>query len=123
MWNALKGGLVFLGLPVGGALGVLIYALYFNKKYIQKHRARKGQMVPPEERLKPLMIAAPAFAVSFFWLGWTYYPSINAASPILAIALLGLCVLWMFLSVFNYLIDAYLASAASALAINTVVRR
>ena len=71
-----------------------------------KHRARKGKMVPPEERLKPLMVAAPAFAVAFFWLGWTAYPSINVASPLLAVGLIGLCILWMFLSIFNYLIDA-----------------
>ena len=71
-----------------------------------KHRARKGKMVPPEERLKPLMVAAPAFAVAFFWLGWTAYPSINVVSPLLAVGLIGLCILWMFLSIFNYLIDA-----------------
>jgi len=121
--NALEGGIVFVALPVGGTLAVLLYAFYFNKVYMKKHRARKGKMVPPEERLKPLMLAAPLFALSFFWFGLTgNYVSINIAAPILAIVLLGFCVLFLFLSIFNYLIDSYLASAASALAINTVVR-
>lgn len=105
-WNSLQGGLAFLGLPLGGTIATVIYALYFNKIYMAKHQARKGKMVPPEERLKPLMVAAPLFAIAFFWIGWTAYPSINPVSPLLAICLLGLTILWMFLSIFNYLIDA-----------------
>lgn len=89
---------------------------------MRKHHELQGKMVPPEERLKPLMVAAPAFAASFFWsafllhrlrvsglilfassVGWTYYPSINPASPLLAVALMGFAILFMFLSIFNYL--------------------
>lgn len=36
-------------------------------------------------------------------VGWTYYPSINPASPLLAVALMGFAILFMFLSIFNYL--------------------
>jgi multidrug resistance protein len=121
-WNAVEGGLAFLALPIGGAIAVVLYGLTFNRTYMKKHHALKGKMVPPEERLKPLMLAAPAFAISFFWVGWTYYPSINPVSPLLAVTLMGFAILYMFLSIFNYLIDTYLASAASALAINTVCR-
>lgn len=125
-WNAIEGGLAFLGLPIGGSIAVVVYALYFNKVYMRKHHAMKPKMVPPEERLKPLMVAAPAFAISFFWgkrcsqrpnlhkvadlvlsfhhiVGWTYYPSINPASPLIAVALMGFAILFMFLSIFNYL--------------------
>jgi multidrug resistance protein len=66
-WNPIHGALAFLGLPIGGTTGVLLYIFYYNPKYMAKHRTKKGQMVPPEERLKPLMLAAPLFAVSFFW--------------------------------------------------------
>lgn len=63
---------------------------------MRKHHALKGKMVPPEERLKPLMVAAPLFAISFFWFGLTgKFVSISIASPILAIVLLGGCILWM----------------------------
>ena len=39
----------------------------WNPKYMKLHRALGGKMVPPEERLKPLLISAPALAVAFFW--------------------------------------------------------
>lgn len=65
-FNALEGGLVFLALPVGAVGATLVYAFYFNKVYIRKHKALKpGQkMVAPEERLKVLMLAAPLFGKS-----------------------------------------------------------
>ncbi|SCV72568.1 BQ2448_4105 [Microbotryum intermedium] len=120
--NAGESGLIFLALLTGGIIGVLTYILYFNKKYKEYHHSLNGKPVPPEYRLVPLMCAAPFFAVSFFWLGWTAYPSISIASPILAIVLLGCTVLFIFLSIFNYLIDVYLMNAASALSFNTVCR-
>ncbi|GAA6055076.1 hypothetical protein JCM3770_001784 [Rhodotorula araucariae] len=121
--NPLESGLIFLALLTGGVLGVLAYVLYFNRKYMAIHRAIKPQMVPPEERLKPLAFAAPLFAVAFFWFGWTGgYQSVSIWSPILAVVLLGTCVLAIFLCGFNYIIDCYLWGAASALSINTIVR-
>ena len=65
--NPLESGLVFLALLTGGSLGVLGYVTYFNRQYMKVHHAIKPHMVPPEERLKPLMYAAPALAISFFW--------------------------------------------------------
>ena len=60
-FNALEGGLVFLALPIGGLIAVVIYALYFNKIYAKKHKAIAPRMVPPEERLKPLMVRLLVF--------------------------------------------------------------
>lgn len=116
--NPLESGLVFLALLTGGSLGVLGYVTYFNRQYMRIHHAIKPHMVPPEERLKPLMYAAPALAVSFFWcvfppppscsstltlsvhacrFGWTgAYSDISIWSPILAVVLLGACVLYVF---------------------------
>ncbi|GAA6063686.1 hypothetical protein JCM10212_003353 [Sporobolomyces blumeae] len=120
--NAGETGLIFLALLTGGVIAVLGYIFYFNKLYVKTQQELKPKPVPPEERLRPLFFAAPAFAVAFFWFGWTAYPSISIASPILAVVLLGITILYVFLSGFNYLIDTYLYNAASALAINTVVR-
>lgn len=39
----------------------------WNPQYTKRHHALGGKMVPPEERLKPLLIAAPFLAVAFFW--------------------------------------------------------
>ncbi|GAA95382.1 uncharacterized protein L969DRAFT_84849 [Mixia osmundae IAM 14324] len=115
-------GLTFLPIPLGGLAAVLIYVFYFNRRYIAKATALGDKPVPPEERLLIMMAAGPMLAVSFFWIGFTSYPSISIWSPIFGTALLGAGVLWVFLAGFTYLIDSYLANAASALAANTVMR-
>ncbi|GAA5830889.1 hypothetical protein JCM11251_001112 [Rhodosporidiobolus azoricus] len=122
--NAGQSGMVFLALLSGGFLAVCLYIGYFNRVYMKKHHAMRPKMVPPEVRLQPLLYAAPLLAVSFFWFGWTgaWGDSVSKWSPIVAIGTLGGTVLFVFLSGFNYLIDCYLWNAASALAINTVVR-
>lgn len=38
-WNSLVGGLAFLGLPIGGTIATLIYALYFNPQYVSSGRS------------------------------------------------------------------------------------
>ncbi|BGP55112.1 hypothetical protein JCM8202v2_002707 [Rhodotorula sphaerocarpa] len=112
-------GCVFLALLTGGAVGVLGW----NPKYMKLSRQMQGKMVPPEERLKPLLIAAPMLAVAFFWFGWTgQYQSVSIWAPIMAVFVLGFCILYVFLTGFNYMIDCYLWNAASALSINTVIR-
>lgn len=77
--NPLESGLVFLALLTGGSLGVLGYVTYFNRQYMKIHHAIKPHMVPPEERLKPLMYAAPALAISFFWCVSSSPPLLPAA--------------------------------------------
>lgn len=57
-----------------------------------------------------------------FWFGWTSYPSISIWAPLMAGLGSGLAIVLLFLSLFNYIIDAYLTVAASALASSTVVR-
>lgn len=83
------------------------------------HHSVAPKAVAPEIRLKPLLFSAPAFAVALFWVAFTSYSSISIASPILALTLLGGCILFIFLGCFNYLIDTYLMNAASALSINS----
>jgi len=76
----------------------------------------------PEKRLEMCILSSWALVVAFFWFAWTSYPSIHWISPVLAGGLLGFAVLGMFVSLFNYIIDVYLWSAASALAATTVCR-
>lgn len=97
--------------------------------------------VPPEIRLEMAIVAAPFFAISFFWSAWTSYASVSFWAPMMAGCLLGWSICWIFvgtprylinvnhsdlfrfqLALFNYIIDAYLFVAASALAANTIVR-
>ncbi|RXW18072.1 hypothetical protein EST38_g7778 [Candolleomyces aberdarensis] len=99
-------GLMLLNLPVGGVIAVFIYILWINPRYeraIQKHAPHP---VPPEIRLEMTLIGAPLFVIAFFWFG----------------VCLGVSVFFIFLSLINYIVDAYLFVAASALAANTFVR-
>ncbi|TKY87411.1 hypothetical protein EX895_004089 [Sporisorium graminicola] len=124
-FNAGISGLMFVAFFLGGCAAVLLYVFYFNPKYAKEADELKAQginRVPPEERLYPIMLAGPCLTIAFFWFGWTSYPSISFWSPMMAGALIGFGVLFCFLGVFNYLIDVYLANAASALAANTVCR-
>ncbi|MCO5589964.1 hypothetical protein L7F22_043933 [Adiantum nelumboides] len=124
-FNSLISGLMFLSLFLGGVAGVIFYILFFNPRYVRKMEecaaAGKGR-VPPEERLLIVCVAAPCLVISFFWIGWTHYKSINYWSPLMGGALLGFAILLVFLGLFNYIVDAYLAKAASGLAGNTVIR-
>ncbi|KAG8929742.1 hypothetical protein FRC02_005131 [Tulasnella sp. 418] len=79
-------------------------------------------MVPPEKRLEPAFYGGPGLIVAFFWFGWTSFPSISIWVPMMSGFVMGTSVIFIFLSLFNYIIDAYLMVAASALAANTVVR-
>ncbi|KAF7792538.1 hypothetical protein EIP86_003579 [Pleurotus ostreatoroseus] len=121
-FNAGITGLMFLPIFTGSIFGVAAYLLIWNPRYVRLSREYAPAPVPPEQRLHQAMFAAPIFAVSFFWFGWTSYPSVNYWAPLLAGAPLGLSIVLIFLALLNYIVDAYLFAAASAVAANTVVR-
>ncbi|KZP10514.1 MFS general substrate transporter [Athelia psychrophila] len=121
-FNAGISGLMFLPLPVGGLIAVVTYIVYFNPRYERAMAQHAPNPVPPEFRLEMAIVAAPFFAISFFWFAWTSSASISFAAPMMAGVLLGFSICWIFLALFNYMIDAYLFVSASALAANTVCR-
>ncbi|EJT97844.1 MFS general substrate transporter [Dacryopinax primogenitus] len=120
--NSGVSGLMFLPLFLGGCAGVALYIWGFNPRYERFMRMCDPRPVPPERRLEMAIVGGPLFAISFFWFGWTSYPSISFWSPMMATFPLGIGITLIFLSLFNYIIDAYLLVAASALAGSTVVR-
>lgn len=101
---------------------MFIYLTIFNPRYERSMKEFAPYPVPPEFRLEVCMVAAPVFAISFFWFGWTSYPSVSFWAPLAAGIPLGASILFIFLGLFNYIIDAYLFVAASALSANTIVR-
>ncbi|KAI0694864.1 major facilitator superfamily domain-containing protein [Cytidiella melzeri] len=121
-FNAGISGLMFLPLFLGGCLGVIGYLTIWAPRYQRKIKEFAPHPVPPEVRLEQALYAGPTFAISFFWFGWTSYPHISFWAPMMSALLLGFSVVWIFLALFNYIIDAYLFVAASALATNTVMR-
>ncbi|KAA1468796.1 MFS general substrate transporter [Dentipellis sp. KUC8613] len=115
-------GLMFLPIFVGGVLGVITYLVFFEPRYEKSMVHYAPEPVPAESRLEMTMLGAPLFALSFFWFGWTSYPSISFWSPMLAGGMMGLGIFCIFLSLFNYVVDMYLFVAASALVSLTVCR-
>jgi hypothetical protein len=129
---------------MGGVLCVLLYVpssldviklmdrfiTIIEPRYLKYAHKLAPQQPQPEKRLELCIISGWTLVVAMFWFGWTSYPSIHWISPVLAGGLIGFSVLGMFVSLcvrssftrgetddrFNYVIDTYLWSAASALA-------
>ncbi|EAW14021.1 MFS transporter [Aspergillus clavatus NRRL 1] len=119
-WNDGIGGLAFLGIFVGMVLAV-VYTVPENMHYARLCKQATGRL-PPEIRLPPSIVGAIALPIGLFWFAWTNSPSIHWMVSIAAGAPFGFGLVLVFLSVFNYLIDAYTIYSASVLAANSALR-
>lgn len=104
-----------------GMIVAVIYNIYDNKRYIKIAAANHG-FAPPESRLTPCMMAAVAIPIGLFWFAWSNGPSVHWMASIAAGAPFGFGMVLVFLSLMNYLIDAYTIFAASVLAASAVLR-
>ena len=117
-------GLSFIGIGIGLCLAsILVPIIYiWAKRDLAKIKEQGGDRLPPEFRLWFAMFGAPAIPISMLWMGWTAYPDISYWSPLCASVLFGYGILCVFISSYQYIIDAYEAYAASALASVTLIR-
>jgi hypothetical protein len=120
-WSQGIGGLAFIGVAVG-MIAAVVYSIWDNKRYNKAIEASKSGIAAPEARLPPAFVGSVAIPVGLFWFAWTNSPSIHWIVSIIASAPFGFGVVLVFLSIMNYLIDAYLIYAASVLAANSVLR-
>jgi multidrug resistance protein len=121
-WSEGIGGLAFLGVAVGMIIGV-IFTFLDNKRYTRVAKKSPGGHAPPEARLPPAMVASIVLPAGLFMFAWTCSPtSIHWIVPIIAGAPFGFGMVLVFLSIMNYLVDAYVVYAASVLAANSVLR-
>ncbi|KAJ5477563.1 hypothetical protein N7530_003072 [Penicillium desertorum] len=119
-WNQGVGGLAFIGVMIG-MIGAVAYSIPENQRYA-KLLKKNGGYAPPEARLPPCMLASIALPIGLFWFAWTNSPSVHWLVSVASGVPFGFGMLLVFLSVFNYLIDAYTIFAASVLAANTLLR-
>lgn len=120
-FNQGVGGLPFLGMILGEILAG-VYMVITQPSYNRKLKANNDRPIP-EWRLPPVIIGGVSFAIGLLWFGWTgYKPSIHWIAPTLSGLCTGFGILSIFLQLLNYLIDAYLMFAASAIAANTFLR-
>lgn len=120
-WSQGVGGLAFIGVAIGMALGILL-TIYDNRRYNKIAAKQPGGSAPPEERLPPTMVGAIVLPVGLFIFAWTNGPAIHWLISVVFSGALGFGNVMLFLSVTNYLIDTYTIYAASVLAANAVLR-
>ncbi|KAF2993273.1 hypothetical protein E8E13_001691 [Curvularia kusanoi] len=120
-WSQGIGGLAFIGVAVGMVFAVM-YSIWDNKRYNRAIEASPSGVAAPEARLPPALIGSVAMPIGLFWFAWTNSPSVPWIVSIMAGAPFGFGMVLVFLSIMNYLIDAYLIYAASVLAANSVLR-
>jgi multidrug resistance protein len=119
-WSEGIGGLAFIGVAVG-MMFAIAYTIPDNRRY-NRVAEENGGNAPPEARLPPSMIGSVFLPIGLFWFAWTNYPSIHWSVSIIGTAPFGFGMVLVFLSIMNYLIDAYTIYAASVLAANSVLR-
>lgn len=114
-------GLPFIGLIIGQLLAGT-FVLLQQPWYTRKLEANGGVSVP-EWRLPTCIIGGISFTIGIFWFGWTGFTAdIHWIVPTLSGIFTGFGLLCIFLQCINYLVDAYLMFAASAIAANTFLR-
>ena len=123
-WSEGIGGLAFIGVAVGMAIAV-VYTIPDNNRYMRAEAAAKAKGArgaPPEARLPPSLLGCVFIPIGLFIFAWTNYPRIHWSVCIIFTAPFGFGMVLVFLSIMNYLIDAYTIYAASVLAANSVLR-
>ncbi|KAL4896313.1 major facilitator superfamily domain-containing protein [Aspergillus ambiguus] len=114
-------GLTYFGLIIGEFLGGL-FIVAQQPSYNRKLTANHGIPIP-EWRLPPAILGGVAFSAGLFWFGWSGYTAdIHWIVPTVSGLLTGFGLFCIFLQCLNYIVDAYLLFAASALAANSILR-
>ncbi|GJJ08841.1 hypothetical protein Clacol_003060 [Clathrus columnatus] len=120
--NAGSAGLMFLPILLGCITAGILYRTVFQPLYEADIEKYKPNNPPPEVRLKSAIYSGPLYVISFFWFGWTSYPFISYWASMSSGVFLGVSISLIFVALTNYIVDAYLSVAASALAVYTVIR-
>lgn len=120
-WPQGVASLPFVAIIIGIMISLVYVALVDQKRYA-KVVAKYDGHAPPEARLPPAMLGAAALPIGLFWFAWTNAPELPFMICVSAGALFGFGMVLLYMSLTNYIVDAYLGYAASALAASTVLR-
>ncbi|KAJ4301842.1 hypothetical protein N0V90_003938 [Kalmusia sp. IMI 367209] len=121
-WNEGVGGLPFVGVAIGMLAAVTYTIVYDNKRYLKCVKNSPTGFAAPEDRLPTAIVGGIALPIGLFWFAWTNSPSLPWAASVAAGIPFGFGMVLIFLSIMNYLIDAYTIFAASVLAGNGIIR-
>lgn len=120
-WSQGVSGLSFVGNMLGQIGALVFYSVHFDVRY-QRSLAKKGGFLPPEARLVPANFGCVLLPVGLFWFAWTTYSRVHWIVSLIGSTIFGFGQVLVFLSIMNYLIDAYTIYAASTMAANAVLR-
>ncbi|KAI0139654.1 major facilitator superfamily domain-containing protein [Pestalotiopsis sp. NC0098] len=120
-WPQGVASLPFLAIALGIVISLFYVALFDQKRYGKLVDKYQGK-VPPEARLPPAMLGSIALPVGLFWFAWTNDPDTFWLISVSAGVFFGFGMVLLYMSLTNYIVDAYLGYAASALAASTVLR-
>ncbi|KAB8226885.1 hypothetical protein ETB97_004438 [Aspergillus alliaceus] len=112
-------GLAYLGFGIGSLLGLGICGVVSNR-IAASHTARG--CFRPESRLPPMLFGSWAIPAGLFWYGWSAQAHTHWIVPILGTGLFAIGLMVVFMASNTYLVDSYLAHAASVTAAATVLR-
>ena len=117
-WDEGIGGLSFCGIAVGILLGIG----YMFPEHYRYQKIVDRQAETPESRLPPSIVGSIAIPISIIWFAWTNSPGMHWLLSIAAQVSFGFGFVLVYISVQEYLVDAYTIYAASVLAANTIFR-
>ncbi|KAN0076102.1 Major facilitator superfamily domain containing protein [Elaphomyces granulatus] len=119
-------GCSFLGLLVGMIVAILTDP-FWRRNYARLRRnheqtaAEKGEYMP-EWRLPPAIAGAPLVTIGLFIFAWTINPRVHWIGTIIGSGIFAAGTVLVYSGIFTFLVDAYPAYAASALAANSFAR-
>lgn len=117
-WSVSVSGLSYVGVGVGCAIGVFLYA-----KFSDRLVRTKDGVYRAERRLIMLMFVSPLFPVGLFIYGWATEYRVHWVVPIIGTAIGGPGAVIISSSLQTYIIDVFgPQAAASALAAITLLR-
>ncbi|RAL07017.1 MFS transporter [Aspergillus homomorphus CBS 101889] len=114
-------GLVYIGVGVGAAIGMVIFGALSDRIQIQLTAKNNGQS-EPEFRLPLLIPGSILVPIGLFWYGWSVDKHVPWIMPVIGLAWIGFGMIGTFLPIQSYMVDAFGPYAASAVAANTLVR-
>lgn len=120
-WRQGVASLPFLAVALGIVIALFYAALVDQKRYAKVVEKCLGR-APPEARLPPAMLGSVCLPIGLFWFAWTNSPTTFWLISVSAGTFIGFGMVLLYMSLTNYIVDAYLGYAASALAATTVVR-
>ncbi|KAI6006333.1 major facilitator superfamily domain-containing protein [Pisolithus orientalis] len=122
-----QAGLVFITPFTGNVLGVLVYFGFHRPLYEARQRRIQAESggkseIEPEAHLPGVLLASLLTPTGLFWLAFSAQPDIHHFFSIISGVPIGMGMILLQLSLFNYYIDLYPTMSASAIAANTAVR-